>query len=785
MQGDADALTLGLNNVGTAKDGDTVAKHVAVTANGIENLAVKVTGDNYADLSAAASKTVTVSGSGNLDVNNVAGITGFDASALSGNVTADLSDAMGLATVKGGSGDDTITVAGLAANAVLEGGAGNDSLILQGVNGTLQPTMSGFENITADGGTLTLSGKNMSDFNSLTVKNGADVTLANMDASTFTVTASGTTAGSVSLNDATAFTYNTVTSKTDKTADSVSTTVAASKATSATVNVGEYTQVNGALSFGAAADVTVNVASGLGSDGKAEMTSFGGTLAANKAQSLTIDAEGELKNSIFNVDAATSILVDAAQGSTGAVNIQASKATEVNITAGSAMNISGSSFSSAQNVTLAANKGHLNGTGVALGAVNQLTLSGADATSQVTLGALGSPTQEYGITVDASGLEGGLKLDNTDAGTGDVALNLADVTGAASVGTVDGNNVTIHAAQLGTTVVGAITATGDVNIDAMGVLGGNASKVAFDAGATTGKTITVNFDGNSDMTFGALTADTVNLDASGYLGAIVASHSSGVDAAIGAITADTVVIKGSEIGANTFSSMTTDTLTYTGGLVVDTVSLTGNGAGTMNVSLDTGAGDDVVTIKAHANTTGIKVTGDMGGDTDTIAVIDGSSITSIDLSGLRGYSSSAITATAGGTLIGGAGDDTFTLHGAASAGATSTFTLTGGLGKDTYAHSAALGKTIMTVTEADFNVAEGDNFTGFSAVQLNADQVVTFLATIGITADPADITFADGANAKQAVYMGNSYLLTATAIDDTESAIQLLGVTADVTDHIA
>lgn len=333
--------------------------------------------------------------------------------------------------------------------------------------------------------------------------------------------------------------------------------------------------------------------------------------------------------------------------------------------------------------------------------------------------------------------------------------------------------------------MGAITATGDVNIDAMGVLGGNASKVAFDAGATTGKTITVNFDGNSDMTFGALTADTVNLDASGYLGAIVASHSSGVDAAIGAITADTVVIKGSEIGANTFSSMTTDTLTYTGGLVVDTVSLTGNGAGTMNVSLDTGAGDDVVTIKAHANTTGIKVTGDMGGDTDTIAVIDGSSITSIDLSGLRGYSSSAITATAGGTLIGGAGDDTFTLHGAASAGATSTFTLTGGLGKDTYAHSAALGKTIMTVTEADFNVAEGDNFTGFSAVQLNADQVVTFLATIGITADPADITFADGANAKQAVYMGNSYLLTATAIDDTESAIQLLGVTADVTDHIA
>lgn len=793
VQGDADALTLGLNNVGTAKDGDTVAKHVAVTANGIENLAVKVTGDNYADLSAAASKTVTVSGSGNLDVNNVAGITGFDASALSGNVTADLSDAMGLATVKGGSGDDTITVAGLAANAVLEGGAGNDSLILQGVNGTLQPTMSGFENITADGGTLTLSGKNMSDFNSLTVKNGADVTLANMDASTFTVTASGTTAGSVSLNAATAFTYNTVTSKTDKTADSVSTTVAASKATSATVNVGEYTQVNGALSFGAAADVTVNVASGLGSDGKAEMTSFGGTLTANKAQSLTIDAEGLLKASTFNVGAASSVLVDAAQGSgTDVVNIQASKATDVSITAGSAMDITGSSFSSAQNVTLAANKGHLSG-GVALGAVNQLTLSGADATSQVTLGVLGSSTQEYGITVDASGLEGGLELGNTDAGTGDVALNLADVTGAAKVGTVDGNNVTIHAAQLGTTVVGNITATGDVNIDAMGVLGGNATDAAFKAGATTGKTITVNFDGNSDMTFGALEGDTVNLDASGYLGAIVASNRSGVDAAIGAITADTVVIKGSEIGANTFGTaantnnfITADTLTYTGGLGVDTVFLTGKGAGTMNVSLDTGAGDDVVTINAGSGTTEIKASGDMGGDTDNITV-DGSAATSgikIDLSGLEGYATSTITGvdSKADTLIGGVGADKI-IAGVASFDAALVDTLTGGAGADTFvAGKAASGETTaanVTVTTVitDFASAEdGLAITGgavgsvanFVSVATQAD-VTTFITTALAKLD-GTVKYVAGAVGD------DTYVLYGAASGAAEALVHLQGV---------
>lgn len=791
VKGDNDSLTLGLNNVGTAKDGDTAAKHVAITANGIENLAVKATDDNYVDLSAAASKTVTVSGSGNLDVNNVAaGMTSFDASALSGNVTADLHAATGLATVKGGSGDDTITVTNLAANAVIEGGAGNDSLILQGINSTLQPTMSGFENITADGGTLTLSGKNMSDFNSLTVKNDAQVTLANMDASAFTVTASGFTAGSVLLSDATALTYNTVSSKTDKTSDSISTTVAASKATSATVNVGEYTEVGGTLNFGAAVDVAVNVASGLGSDGKTEMTSFGGILTANKAQSFTVNAEGLLKASTFNVDAASSVLVDAAQGSMGVVKIQASKATDVSITAGSAMDIAGSSFSSAQNVTLAANKGHLSGVGVALDAVNQLTLSGADATSQMTLGVLGSSTQEYGITVDASGLKGGLALGNTDAGTGDVALNLAGMTGAAAVGTVEGNNVTIHAAQLGTTTVGAITATGDVNIDAMGVLGGNATAAAFTAGAIAAdKAITVNFDGSSDMTFGALTADTVNLDASGYLGAITDSKGAVVGAAIGAITADTVVIKGSEIGANTFGSaantgnfITADTLTYTGGLDVDTVYLTSKGADTMNVSLDTGAGDDVVGLTAISSTTKITVTGDMGGNNgDGITVNGSASINgiNINLSGLTGYSTSDLSAKAAGSaLVGGSGVDSLTVGGATAASAKGVleYSMTGGAGIDTFNVVAAVTKGINHVTITDYESGI-DILKGFSGEDnySNANDAAVALQTfLGGTISASDIQYTVGNEA--IVYNGNTYLLSADTAADATSIVELHGV---------
>lgn len=790
VKGDNDSLTLGLNNVGTAKDGDTAAKHVAITANGIENLAVKATDDNYVDLSAAASKTVTVSGSGNLDVNNVAaGMTSFDASALSGNVTADLHAATGLATVKGGSGDDAITVKGLAANAVIEGGAGNDSLILKDVSSTLQPTMSGFENITADGGALTLSGKNMSDFNSLTVKNDAQVTLANMDASAFTVTASGSTAGSVLLSDATALTYNTVSSKTDKTSDSISTTVTASKATSATVNVGEYTEVSGTLNFGAAVDVAVNVASGLGSDGKTEMTSFGGTLTANKAQSFTVNAEGLLKASTFNVDAASSVLVDAAQGSTGVVKIQASKATDVSITAGSAMDITGSSFSSAQNVTLAANKGYLSG-GVALDAVNQLTLSGADAASQITLGVLGSSTQEYGITVDASGLKGGLALGNTDAGTGDVALNLAGMTGAAAVDTVEGNNVTIHAAQLGTTTVGAITATGDVNIDAMGVLGGNATAAAFTAGAIAAdKAITVNFDGSSDMTFGALTADTVNLDASGYLGAITDSNGAVVDAAIGTITADTVVIKGSEIGANTFGSaanagnfITADTLTYTGGLDVDTVYLTSKGADTMNVSLDTGAGDDVVGLTAINSTTKITVTGDMGGNNgDDITVHSSASINgiNINLSGLTGYSTSELSAKAAGSaLVGGSGVDSLTVGGATAASAKGVleYSMTGGAGIDTFNVVAAVTKGInhVTITDYESGIDILKGFSGEDSYSNANDAAVALQTFLGGTISASDIQYTVGNEA--IVYNGNTYLLSADTAADATSIVELHGV---------
>lgn len=718
VEGTADALTLGLNGVGAVKSGTaTDNTYVTATAAGIETLTVAATGANYVDLKGVSSaKSIVANGAGSLDVKDVAAsVTSFDASAMTGALTANLAASGELTSVKGGAGDDTITVSKLAANAVLEGGAGKDTLVLDTVTGTLQPTMSGFENVKVSGGNVTLSGKNVQDFTALEVTNGAVVTLANVDASEFAVTASGTTAGSVTLSSPTKLTYNTTASAAKtaaKTADAVSTSITASEATSATINVGAYTDTTGAtITLSKATEVTLNVASGLGTDGKTEVTTFAGTIDAAKAQSLVVKADGNLGASTFNAGEATSVTVNAANGSTGVVDINAAKATLVELTAGAAMNITDSELSGAESVTLTQNKGALTG-GVALSKVNTLTVSGAGTDSAITVGALGSSSQDYGITVNASGLKGGLTF-GAAATNGDVNLNLSDVTGDVVGGTIGAANVTVHAAKLGTTELGAITATGDVVIDALGILGGGKDTATADDALTvgdisaTGKAITVQFDGGSDVVIGTLTGKTVTVDASNYLGAILnTGTSANADAVIGDITATTATIKGSEIGANTFR-ITTDNLTYTGGLAADTLTIA-DAATTvgLKLSIDTGAGDDSVTITAATG----KMTGTIA-NAETVSI--SAAAGGLDMSGLTITGNTATitgsdvadvlkAAVGGGTITGGAGADTIMLGAGADTVVVGTVTAAGII--DTIANFAT-ADTIKTNANATANVA--------------------------------------------------------------------------------
>lgn len=785
VEGTADALTLGLNGVGAVKSGTaTDNTYVTATAAGIETLTVAATGANYVDLKGVSSaKSIVANGAGSLDVKDVAAsVTSFDASAMTGALTANLAASGELTSVKGGAGDDTITVSKLAANAVLEGGAGKDTLVLDTVTGTLQPTMSGFENVKVSGGNVTLSGKNVQDFTALEVTNGAVVTLANVDASEFAVTASGTTAGSVTLSSPTKLTYNTTASAAKtaaKTADAVSTSITASEATSATINVGAYTDTTGAtITLSKATEVTLNVASGLGTDGKTEVTTFAGTIDAAKAQSLVVKADGNLGASTFNAGEATSVTVNAANGSTGVVDINAAKATLVELTAGAAMNITGSELSGAESVTLTQNKGALTG-GVALSKVNTLTVSGAGTDSAITVGALGSSSQDYGITVNASGLKGGLTF-GAAATNGDVNLNLSDVTGDVVGGTIGAANVTVHAAKLGTTELGAITATGDVVIDALGILGGGKDTATADDALTvgdisaTGKAITVQFDGGSDVVIGTLTGKTVTVDASNYLGAILnTGTSANADAVIGDITATTATIKGSEIGANTFS-ITTDNLTYTGGLAADTLTIA-DAATTvgLKLSIDTGAGDDSVTITAATG----KMTGTIA-NAETVSI--SAAAGGLDMSGLT------ITGnTAGTTTI--TGSDVADVLKAAVGGGT----ITGGAGADTIMLGAGADTVVVgTVTAAGIDTIA--NFATADTIKTNANATANVAGLhdkgdISGTLDVALATFGSGqtnATEEHHAYTftnnGDTYLLidngTAGYDATTDSVIKLTGV---------
>lgn len=823
VKGTSDALTLGLKDVGTVGEGSAADKYVTPTVTGIENLTVKATGQNLVDLSGVAdAKSITVTGAGTLDVNAVGSkVTSFDASAATGAVEADLDSSAALTAVKGGAGDDAFAVAKLAANATLEGGAGDDTLVLKDMSGTLQPTMSGFETVQingTNGATLTLSAKNVQGLTGLELTGVSTVTLANLDATDFTVTGlgDGTGATVASLTLASAVNNLTINTEADedkveaKTAEAVTLDVTASaEAASATINVGEYTATSGTLTLSKlSGDLQVNVASGLDKDGK-ETTNFAGTVSADTATSLTVDADGTLGTAAaFNVAKASSVTVDAANG--GAAKIQAAAATDVNITAGAAMTLTNSDFAKAETVTLTQNAGALTAANVAFDAINTLTVSGEGTAegkaSAITVGNLGSATHGYDINVTATGLAGGFTFGAVKAGEGDVTLDLTEVTGnvnTTTAPTVDGNNITVNAAQLGTTNLGDITATGDVTIDGMGILGGSAAIDALHLGNISiakDHSAAISFDGSSDVTIGTITGTgtgtSVTLDASGYLGAITA-HVDAVDATIGAITAETVTIKGSEIAANDFAtgghSITADNLTFTGGLGNDKVDLTGltdaTGTTTMNLSIDTGVGnDDDVTITATGAT---HMTGTIA-NAEEVTITAGTA--ALDMTGL--------------TITGNTADDTTitgsdvidTLVAAVGGG-----TITGGKEADNITLGADVD-TVNVATAGDSTTTNYDHITGFAATKTDGDilqlgsttAVWTGSAPEGWTVSNGVATFGSGATATLdefisafatsttagvvafAVGSSATYVLNSdgtTGITDSDVLVELVGVT--------
>ncbi len=780
LTGDNDSMTFGLNNVGAAASATADPTYVGLSAGtGLESVTVNASGANYADLSKLDAASLAVTGAGSLDVSAVnAALTSLDASAATGNVTADLSAAT-MQTVKGGAGDDTFTVKGLAPTAVLEGGAGNDTLIISKSGAaTLQPTVSGFETIgIADNtGAITLSAKNAQDFTTLLLENTGSnkVTVANLSGSSFTVESLGTEKGAATTNtaviaDAVDLTVNVNAGDDAEKAQTVTTDITAASATNAVINVGANAAAAGTFTFGAAQSVQLNVASNKVDD--AEQTSFNGTIAAAKAQSLEVKAEGALgANAKFEVASAASVVLDAAQGGTAA--IVAGKATDVRLTAGGDLSLSGSNLAAAQSVTVVQNDGKLDlktGTAVDLTGLNSLSVSGDGANSAVVFGNLGNQANEYNLSVVASGLAAGFTA-GTVSSKGDISLDFSAVSGDVQTGVITGGaDVSLVASQLGDNTFGAITAAGDVNVQAIGLLGDK-----FDLGDITANgdnsNVSLVVDGTASVqTLANITATgSVNVDLSGYMGdALAFTTIKGAD----------VTYVGADLTENDLGTVTANSLNFTGGLDVDTVILEGVADETsLTATLDTGTGTDVITVNGVASTETITVSGDLGGDGEAVTVNGSANVTSgmtINIGGLTGYATSDITGTSSSdTIIGGSGNDTITA-GAVSFATAGSAEVPAVQGSATYTFFGSLtgdgAKTIQIGSVTSEAVATGTDIN-------NVTDLISF-----INSDPnlsaAFEASDDGGNLKITEVAGKegNYISSTTAPTITASGLTVSG----------
>ncbi|WP_300709962.1 calcium-binding protein [uncultured Desulfovibrio sp.] len=480
LDGAEDSLTLGLINVGaapTADGGSPTAVKVS-TAAGLESVTINASGPNYINLSGVDAPRLGMTGSGSLTITGVhAALESFDGSAARGNVTADLSAAAEIKSLVGTRGDDIFIVKNLNMVAALDGGAGDDILWLDGVDDTLQPTCCGFETIGVKNNTqLTLSGKNAQDVSAVSLEK-ATVTLANLNASAFTVNSLGMadgsdTANAATLGDAVQLTVNVEAAGDD--AQNMTTHITAANAADAVINVGANVREDGTFRFGKAQSVRLNV-TGNAVDG-VNQTSFDANLDAVNATLLAVTAGAD-------------VTLDA--------NSRLGKVESLNIIQSS---------------------NAFDASAVALGALNSLTITGSGKDSAATFGNLGDARNAYRLNVVADGLAASLKIGHI-ATQDDVTLDFANVTGEVNVGAISAATVNVHGSEAGSNTF-TTAATSGITTNTLTFIGGLAADTVGLCGVTGGTAITATLDtGASDDTVTiAGVASTESITVSGDMG---------------------------------------------------------------------------------------------------------------------------------------------------------------------------------------------------------------------------------------------------------------------------
>jgi len=609
VEGTADSVSLALTNVGTADNASTTANEenaTDLTMAGVETLAISATGTNVVDLgSASAVKTITADGTGSLKITNVAStVKSIDASAMSGNATIDPSTNMTSGSgIQTGSGNDKITVdsTDLLANATVAMGDGTDKLLINGGGAaTTQYSMSGVETMEMSGltGALTVSLKNTTGLTDINLGTIGTTGAATAVGQNITVTG-GKDNYNLNLLGADAGTNSISIDSTGSITANVSTPTSSATAASPTSNNMDITATG-------ASDVTLNI------DAK---MSYVGTVTAAKASSITVVADGTLgATSVINGAAATSVSVTN-NNVAGDLDIIGAKITSITLANAKDLDLSGStSFAKLETLT-ASGKGDVNFSTVDMTALNSATVSN---TGDITLAILGASTQDYGVTVEATGGAASMTIEKILTNSQDVNVTATNLTGAF-----------------------------DITTDA----------AAINAG--TGGNVTVTVDTTSTMDIGAITGKNVTLDMSGVIGASSwngdISAAGDVDIALGVLTANDLVTK------NLVLTGTSQTVNIDGGIAADTVLIDGSssqtaitvtgdlgiGTNSLEVASTSSSSDQTVSISGMSNYTGGEIATGSGMDT----VTGGAKADYIK--------ANAQTANKGDTLTGGAGDDKF------------------------------------------------------------------------------------------------------------------------------
>jgi len=665
VSGTADSVTLTLSNVsGSAV---TIPSYVETT-----NL-VSTTASNSVALNLVASATVTASGSSALTISSLSGTTTkFDWSAATGAVTF-TPNAVTVSLI-GGSGNDTIT-AGSTTPRSINGGAGDDSITANLAVGDTIVGGSGSDTLTTSSAGLVTFGNgatgSVTGVETLTLSDalGSSAALAKFNADLATV-AIPSTSGALTLTANSGATTVNFGNKTAGTLGGTLTLVAAGTGTSDSVTLGNTT-----LSSSKNANVTNG--NSVTTTGFETVTLSTGTVTSTLVQTIsTLTADGTVTGTGAKVSVTGSnglkIGTALASSTTGILSFDASAMTaqatgntlEITTSTNTASTGSFSITGSAGNDSItvgnfaATISGGAGNDAITSGSGNDSLLGSAGADT-LTSGS-GNDTLDGGEGSDTYGFTGSnLGLGDTiaDSGlTGTDTITAPSVTGTLGAAAISG----IETINLGLTGATTLDTSSIVGVSTIGVSGASTltlTNLAANPTIALGYTGTGTTNFASTLTFGLKDASGASDSATLSLGNVSSTDVNATVVAAAGIESLTIAAGAIEAATLNLNGTVIPALTITGGLAGKTLDLRGSGSAALNTAVTSvnASGFSGVLAAIASSTTGTAFTVKGSGGADT--------------------------------LVGGAGNDTFTL----TASGTSAYTITGGAGNDSLV--ATLGST--------------------------------------------------------------------------------------------